>query len=291
MVERLSDSYYYYTHAVLMTTMEMTYMTYKIGEFSKMIGMEPSKIRYYGKKGVYRKARHDNGYRMFELEDAYHMNYFRALCCKGYSIKEAIETLDGVTLEQAIMDLTKNEKEIHKEILLLQQREKNIKETVALLKDVKENPFTVWVQKYPTYIVQPASKHGNYEYSQINYKERYRWQERHPFLRYLGFGRTECFLQNEEQYIDNGQGVKEEDFITLQFPNDPTLLRFELQECLCFYAHLDERESVNIREYPHVQKYIETNYLRLKEEYLYFYFMIPIPGLGKDAGVMCIPIE
>lgn len=266
-------------------------MSYKIGEFSKMVGMEPSKVRYYEKKGVYRKERHENGYRIFGEMDAYHLNNFRTLCARGYSIKEAIETLDGVSVNKVIDTLLEKRNRLDMELLLLQERKKYVEETVSLLQAVKDNPTKVWNEMVPVYMIQPASEKGDYSFAQKNAEERIKWQELIPFTKYIGFGETKAFVNNEDQFVDNGYAVKEEHYQQFQYPEDGTLRQFNMGECICFFARLNEKESVNIKEYPHVLDYVERNGYKLKDNFLCFYFMIPIDELGEDAGVICMPVE
>ena len=72
---------------------------YRINLFSKMVGLSPSKIRFYEKYGLLKVKRDSNGYRYFTHHDA-----FRVMpsCFNAY----------GFTVEQAVRCLTRSKLEM-----------------------------------------------------------------------------------------------------------------------------------------------------------------------------------
>lgn len=60
-----------------------------------MTGMPISKVRFYDKRGLFASTREENGYRVFEPEDAFRSNAFRTLLQYGFTIDEALSMVDG----------------------------------------------------------------------------------------------------------------------------------------------------------------------------------------------------
>ena len=76
---------------------------YRINEFSNMTGIPPAVIRYYESQGYPFPRREANGYRTFQVEDAYRLNMFRSIHARGFSVGESIALMQD-TPRQELQD-------------------------------------------------------------------------------------------------------------------------------------------------------------------------------------------
>jgi DNA-binding transcriptional MerR regulator len=97
-------------------------MSYKINEFSKISGVPAFNLRFYEKEGYPQAQRDENGYRQYDLPDAYRINTFNMLIAQGFSVAEAIERLTGHEAEEYCHALRKNTETMEREIRLLQKK-------------------------------------------------------------------------------------------------------------------------------------------------------------------------
>lgn len=266
-------------------------MKYRITEFGKMIGLDPSTIRYYEKKGVYRQVRNEKGYRLFNKQDAFLLNNFQAINCRGYSIKESTKLLQGQTIKEAIESLNDNVCEMQKELLFLTEKKKYTEETIDLLQRLQKDPKKVYRCTLGDYCMLPASFDGDFTITQKNSKVREKWQEFMPFTRYIGYGKTIELLKENPREPDYGQVVKLDDFIRFDYPGDETVETIHLGECICFFCVYDENERIKLEDYPFVKQYLRENQLELQDRFLIFFLMMHLQGVGDDVGMMVIPVK
>lgn len=113
---------------------------YKIGEFSKIVGLTIKALRYYEEVGILIPAQVDevNNYRYYD-ED----NYVKALWIKtlkkyGFTIKEVKDVLPKIHHEDDLADfLLEKQGHIDLQILALKQMQRNIASEIQTLKEVK----------------------------------------------------------------------------------------------------------------------------------------------------------
>lgn len=263
---------------------------YKIKEFSNMIGIEVSKIRYYEKKGVIRHQREENGYRIFNEQDAFYINDFIAINSRGYSIAESTQLLKGQPLQEAIDGLVNNASEMEMQIAILEEKKRYALETALLFRLLRENRHGIYRTTLPSYIIHPASDHGDFELTQKNARIRSQWQKLIPYTRYVGFGDSSQIL-SEKTMVDCGHAVREDHFQALHYPVDETIKEYPLGDCICFYVEAQEDETINVSFNSHVIKYLEEHNLSIVGDFLLFYFMMPIHEFGKDAGMLVLPVS
>lgn len=141
---------------------------YRIGEFSKIIGVTIKALRYYDEIKLLSPAyvNEENGYRYYDDD-----NYQKALWIKSmkkynFSIKEIQEVLPNISSNDDLADfLMEKQDHIQSQILSMKQLQKSIAAEVSSLKEVKEmaNIQKVQVIKVSNQLVASVRYKGRYD--------------------------------------------------------------------------------------------------------------------------------
>lgn len=265
-----------------MTEQEKT-PKYRIAEFAKMVGIEPSTVRYYEKQGLIGKARDENGYRKFDKYDAFRMNHFRSIYARGFSIKETIELMENPERARFIEGLRKNSEDMERELRLLEVRKHWAEETVFLLERLERGEPMLWHTTVPDFYYLPASIDGDFSVTQENGGVRGFWEEYLGYTRFVAAGDAAAYLAGENVF-DLGEAVSAEHFARLGYPTDGTVKRLEMGECLCFAAELRAVCDDTIKDYLREHDLIPTGVL------LSFFLMLTEQTQG-GFGVMAMPVR
>ena len=117
---------------------------YRINEFSNMTGIPPAVIRYYETQGYPFPKREANGYRMFQVKDAYRLNMFRSIHARGFSVGESIALMKDTPRQELRDCLAEKRKAVDLEIERMRQRRNWIDESIHLLELRAKEPDAVW---------------------------------------------------------------------------------------------------------------------------------------------------
>lgn len=264
---------------------------YRIAEFARMVGVEPSTVRYYEKQGWPSNQRDPNGYRVFSEEDAFRMNMFRSIYSRGFSIREALQMMEFPSRRELIQGLERNSQDMERELLLLEARKQYAEETLQILRLREEGRPMLWRTQLEDHYYLPASILGDFTVTQKNGRTRMAWEENFPFTRFVGVADAKAFAQGEQALIDCGEAVSEKDRERFNYPVDKTVRRLSLGDCLCFFNGSDHPDHMDIREHPAVREYLKEHGLRARGELLYFYLMLYIAEDGEDSGIAALPVE
>ncbi|MDB7262411.1 MerR family transcriptional regulator [Enterococcus faecium] len=119
---------------------------YTIGQVSELFDLPKSTIRYWDEQGLIRSSRQEeNDYRLFDIDDIfmlYDIVFYRKL---DIPIKQ-MKNLYGKTLTELYETLDETEKRIHKELLIMKQKQKEIrarKKQLKLMIDTDEEEFPI----------------------------------------------------------------------------------------------------------------------------------------------------
>jgi len=111
----------------------MSYMEYKIGDVSKLLGITPEAIRYYEDQGIITpKKSETTGYRYYNVWDIHILIHARSYRQYGFSLSETAELLNKSDNAEILKRLSRQEEEIEARLL------ENIK-LLRLLRDKKAN--------------------------------------------------------------------------------------------------------------------------------------------------------
>lgn len=263
---------------------------YRINEFSNMTGFAPAAIRYYETQGYPFPQREENGYRTFQVEDAYRINMFRSIRARGFSINESLALMQDVPRELLCEKLEKNLQNMDLELARMQRRRDWVEESIHLLRFRAKKPAAVWEEQREDVMILPASIKDDYSVAQQNAKLRQVWDDGIGITRYAGFCDGSTFAAGEPAGIDCGAAVGVTDFSYFELPQDDTVRRATMGRCVCFFAGEGDQEYLRLERHPEVQNYLQQHSLRVRGEIILFYLMLYLQEDGEDLAVAAIPV-
>lgn len=264
---------------------------YRINEFSNMTGIPPAVIRYYETQGYPFPKREVNGYRTFQVEDAYRLNTFRSIHARGFSVGESIALMQD-TPRQVLCDRMKeNLKAMDLEIERIRQRRNWIAESIHLLELRAREPDAVWEEQIEETLYHPASIQDDYTIAQDNAAVRTAWDERVGMTRYVGICSGEDFAAGRPAQIDAGAAATVTNAERFALPLDETVHRLPMGRCICFFTDSKDREYLRMERHPAVRDYLAQHHLKAAGEVLLYYLMLYIKEDGEDLAVACLPVQ
>lgn len=264
---------------------------YRIAEFARMVGLDPSTVRYYQKHGLPERKRDGNGYRVFDHYDAFMMNYFRGLCARGFSINESIKMIDGTSRAELIQRLRENREEMDRELILLSARRLWTEETLRILERVEKGEDLLWRARVEDLYFLPASVGEDFALAQKNSDLREFWEDWLGCTRTAGTVDAPRFAQGERLTISWGETVTATDFAQLGYPADDTVQKLKMGDCLCFYAGRKEPEHITLADYPEVERYLKEHDLRARGTLVLSFLGLNVVEDGRHTGIAALPVE
>lgn len=263
---------------------------YRIAEFAKMVGIDPSTIRYYEKQGLPCMRRSKNGYRVFDKYDAFQMNIFRSIYARGYSIDRALKRMAPTDLKTLIRELEENSEAMERERQLLEGRCQWTRETLGLLKKLEAGEEMLWRIELEDHYYLPASHLNDFSITQKNGQVRNAWEEWLSYTRFVALGDSAALGRSEWSVLSLGEAVGVSDLEGLGYPKDDTVRRLPMGECLCFPSQKLSPDG-GPPHYGQVLDYMEKHGLEPWGHYLEFYLMF---YTGKDIdidGIIALPVR
>lgn len=264
---------------------------YRINEFSNMTGFAPAVIRYYESQGYPFPRREENGYRTFQVEDAYRINMFRSIRARGFSISESIALLDDTPRAELCARLEENLHQMDLDMARMQGRRDWTAESIELLRFRAKEPEAVWEEQREDILILPASVEDDYAIAQQNAELRQVWDSEVGITRYIGMCDGEAFGRGEPAGLDAGAAVSVSDFERFSLPSDETVRRAALGRCVCFFAGEGDQNYLRLERHPEVKKYLEQNHLTVQGEAILFYLMLYLEEDGEDLAVVMLPVK
>lgn len=264
---------------------------YRINEFSNMTGISPAVIRYYETQGYPFPKREANGYRTFQVEDAYRLNMFRSIHARGFSVEESIALMKDTPRQELHDRLAENLKTMDLEIERLRQRRNWTEESIHLLELHTKEPNAVWERQIEETLYHPASLLDDYTIAQDNAEVRTAWDERVGMTRYVGICSGEDFVTGHPAQIDAGAATTITNAERFGLPLDETVRRLPMGRCVCFFTDSRDREQLLLKNHPEVESYLAQHHLKVAGPILFYYLMLYIEEDGEDLAVACLPVE
>lgn len=135
---------------------------YRINEFSNMTGIPAAVIRYYETQGYPFPKRETNGYRMFQVEDAYRLNMFRSIHARGFSVNESVARMQSIPRQELCIQLAENLKAVDLELEKMRKRREWIQQSIDLLEKRSAVPQAVWEEERGRGIVPSCIATGRF---------------------------------------------------------------------------------------------------------------------------------
>ncbi len=114
---------------------------FKIGEISKLYGIGVDSIRYYEEIGLIKPERSESGYRHYSIHDIWRLNVIRDLRSIGFTMEQIKEYLDNHNTASSLKLLEEEQMAIHKQLLRLQQLQKNVEHRLHTIRSALALPL------------------------------------------------------------------------------------------------------------------------------------------------------
>ncbi|MCI8567411.1 MAG: MerR family transcriptional regulator [Lachnospiraceae bacterium] len=213
----------------------------KVSEFSKRLGIAPSKVRYYDRFGMYQGGRcTENNYREFTREDALDVYNAQLLRSFDMSMKESVQTIREFSLGQIAGWLDEHIEELDEEIRLANIR-------LARLQQMRR-----YYTEIPGRKGEAVYMNGKKSYSICTFGDCARiddeilkiaacWGERMPFTYVALTIPAESLLGGQERLsVGAGLGILEENYFACPLPVSGAMDCFPEGPCLTVFL---EREN------------------------------------------------
>lgn len=266
--------------------------TYKIGEFSAMTGMSPSKVRFYEKAGLFPVRRHANGYRYFTVDDSSRANIFRVLLQYGFTVDQAIELLDVAQGGEDFLDTLRSQRErLLQEQEALRRRLDRIDETMRILEVEPGAGFAV--VDFEDQLCVRASRGLDFGDAMRNERTVARFNELLGIANYARIFTREALESGVESIVPN---------YTMAMPvgerarlgEDPAVwdgaFLLPMGKCLRFTRRLTREESMRRSSFDEMFAWLDAHGYRLRGDVLLFPAFLNLDGNGVDAEMLYAPI-
>ena len=134
---------------------------YSVGKVSKLFGLSLNGLKMYEKEGIIRPERKpDSGYRDYSYEDI--MLLFGAKKCRsfGYSVKDTLDFEQQGDLDGASEMLDGQERELRREIVLMDMKLGAIAEMKSFLGDISDKLDKCGAETFPAFYRTEFSRDG-----------------------------------------------------------------------------------------------------------------------------------
>lgn len=263
---------------------------YKIGEFSAMTGLPPSKIRFYEKYGLWDVHRSNTGYRCYTPEDAFRLNAFRMLQQYGFTVEEAVHLLDEKqeTAQFQAM-LAQQQKKLKREQQLLQQRALVIDTIQRTLNLDHGSDFEV--VDADDYLYVQASVGRNFREAQRHRDLLARMVDLLPFSMYTRILTRED-LTSSYPHTDPNYTIalpwKKRGMLEAQ--DISALSRLNLGKCVRFSRKLNRSESVRKENFDKLFTYLKDHGYKIRGNGIIFPYFLNLDENHRDLEMVFIPI-
>lgn len=112
---------------------------YKIGEISKIYGIGKDSLIYYEELGIIKPVRDTNGYRLYDVKDAWELNLIKELREFDIPMKRIKKYLQNRSLASTKRILKEEISIMDNEIEILTKNKKNLKERLSIIENTDNN--------------------------------------------------------------------------------------------------------------------------------------------------------
>ncbi len=260
-----------------------------IADYARITGLPASKIRYYEKLGLQGIARHENGYRSFNIESIYKLNYMKSLCARGFSIKESLQlTQEPHTVGDMLTKIREKEEQLAHQLILTRAMKNWAEETRQILEKLEQGNL-LYLEDKEDQMFLPACEEGDFSIGIQNGDVRRRWNDFFPVNRLVGT--LDAAGLADQQRIQYGDVVSVSNFHRFHLPADETVKRLPMGKCLCFNFQENPDGFFSLAAYPHVQQYLAENHLEAAGKVLLSYLFLFSTDLHDNEGIAFIPVR
>lgn len=268
---------------------------YRIGEFSAMTGMTPSRVRFYERQGLFPQHRTENGYRYYTPNDAFRYNAFRTLVQYGFTIEQAVKMLDArQDCDDFGQSLLEQRDRLLREIDLLEYRIDRIDAAISFIDSAHggdfEHQFEVVDVQDQLYV--RASRGADFDVSTRNKDDIAFFYDR--------FGVTGCARIIDHLDFANDAPTVDPTYINVMPACEQWRLtghdlehvhRLNMGKCLRFRRQLTREESVRKETFDEMFSYLASHGYRLRGDILLLPAFLNLDGRGTDIETLLAPID
>lgn len=261
---------------------------YSVKEFSAMVGVPYSSLRYFERINLLKPKKEPNNYRSFTHFDAFILNRFKHFRSLGINVDDSLDIIKKNDVDSVIKKLDDREIEIKNEMLKLKEQLEGINNTRENLERVKggENKYEIKFVKDKVFI--QASK--GLDFTVSKYEVFSKLVDMLPISEYCSRIKNEYIFDKDNIVKDYGISIDldiaEEKGIDLN--NEGEILR--MGKCLVYYTKKNSKDDKVIEFIEDALKYIKENNMRIVGDIYFNGVKIKYKDASKGF-IIYIPIE
>lgn len=264
---------------------------YKIRDFSAMVGMPQSKVRYYEKAGLFHGIRTENGYRWYLPEDAFRANAFRMLLQYGFTVEQAIQMLNEKQSGDTFLhSMLRQREELQHQADLIAFRQKRLNEIINIICAEPGERFEI--ADIQDYIYVRASVGRDFSISVENAAELAEFVD---MLSITSFARiipkSDFEAPGEQVNPSYVHLLPAQEAFRLKNPASPHLERITMGKCLRYQRQKTREESVKKTAFSPMFFWLKEHGYRIRGDILLLPSFLNLDGLGMDQETLLVPIE
>ena len=265
--------------------------TYTISQFSDMVGLPPSKIRFYDKYGVFKCQRNENGYRYFTARDAFRANAFRILRGYGFSVEMSVDLLNrNQDSPEFLASLHQHLTDIDTRIEQLNQQKERLLTTIKQLDGNIQHEFKIVDQEDILYV--SASSSMDFSVSRKNTLMLEVFANLIPITSFARIISREKLRGSEDNIIpDYVNSIPKSQALCLGSYNRRDVKTLSLGRCLYYQRKMSRIESLKRSSFSELFAYMKENNFELRGDMIIFPSFLNLDGKGRDIESLYIPIK
>lgn len=261
---------------------------YSAKEFSAMVGLPYSSLRYFERINLLKPKKEANNYRSFTHFDAFILNRFKYFRSLGISAEDSLQLIQESEPDSVIKKLDERQIEIEKDLMKLNEQLEGISDAKRNLEFVKlgENKYEIKYMKDKIFI--PASNGLDFTVSEYDVFSK--------FVDFLPI--SEYCSRIKHQYISDIDNIQKDYGISLDLDvalemgidisNEGELLR--MGKCLVYYTKNHNKNDKFIEFIEGALEYIKENNMKVIGD-IYFNGVKLKYEDGSKGFIIYIPIE
>ncbi|MCR5291066.1 MAG: MerR family transcriptional regulator [Treponema sp.] len=260
---------------------------YSIKEFSTMVALSPSAVRFYQKHGVITPAQQPNGYFLYTKHDAFRINAFRMLLSYGFSIQDSVSLLDAnYQTDEFIDGMVEKERCLEIELVRTRYRLKMLRQARAML----QGEYTTFsFDTFESGYIARVSDEDNFLLAEECKDEVSRMAEFLGLTRYVRILYAADLRKDSEFWKPSyGMFISEKD-AEIVFPcKKSNLLKVESGRVLKYIRRINRPNSEKSTSYQELFDYMENNKLDFRGDILLFPSFFNLDSAANDFETIIV---
>ena len=265
--------------------------TYTIGEFSSMVGLPASRIRFYDKYGVFKCHRNSSGYRYFTAADAFRANAFRILRGYGFTVEKAVELLNQKqNSPDFIQSLLNHQENLDGQIEQLKWQKQRLREAVSALSGDIQEGFSITNMENQLYVC--ASQGKDFSVSGRNAPILEVFADLIPMTSFARIIPLERLTGEKDIIIPNYvNSIPKSKAVHLGSYDQSVVKELFLGEVVHYRRKKTRQESLRKESYTDLFAYLADRNLAISGDIILFPTFLNLDGDGTDWENLYIPIK